>query len=244
MTPSLRTPDTSLVIARVKQNDSLHGKAVSYLASIPPKDVRILQEVFLEAQAVLQKKSAVAMIEIIRTVEAYASEGQINPRDLNRNDIRPIIRKTIERVGPRSEGFFNSIARHMVTSFEMGNNPFLSMPDLTNAISRNDIEKMQEIFYLMKHGNSLLTADGEEAMITKLEIEEKLLRSDGAFFSKEKNNRDRRIASELLVVCRNHHGGIEFAIFDQDFFAAMKRILARPEFYEFSEERLTCVLPR
>ncbi|MEI6796780.1 MAG: hypothetical protein WCK39_07930 [Methanomassiliicoccales archaeon] len=74
MTILIRTPDTNLVIARLKENDGLHGKAVAYLSGIPPRDVRILGEVFLEVCRTLNIKSENGIREILQSAKEYMDQ--------------------------------------------------------------------------------------------------------------------------------------------------------------------------
>jgi len=239
------SPDTNLVIARLKENDGLHGKAVAYLGDIPPRHVRLLSEVYNEANEVLREKTERVVQEIFKSAVEYMAKNSKKSQDLDKDDVTPIIDLTLGRIGIRNEGFYHSIGGHMMGIFDFGQNPFLAMPVLTNAIAKSDIEKLNEAFFLMKSGNKLLEVTDPLNAKSRFLVEDELRAMNNSFFSMKKNERDLRITGELAIVCKEiHDEKFEFAMFDKDFYNGMKEAEVQVILAKYHGDRLNCIKPR
>ena len=71
------TPDTNVVVARVKPKDSNHQKAIDALGEYRNKEIELLSEVYFESLRVLSKRVTEVIFEIENAKKSYAETKHI-----------------------------------------------------------------------------------------------------------------------------------------------------------------------
>lgn len=218
-------PDTNIVIGRVKEKDALHQECVIALRRYAGESIKLLYEVYEEAAEVIQTKN----LRAVRYIhQAYGEANQANAsQEIEEQELERIIRRARFLAGGRNEGFFEGILDFMKVWLAEGRDPFLSLDKIFRITMKRELRELDNLFGILSPAEDVINYTKEE--IGESEKVEKALERSDRFFAKDKRDRDKRIACQMLTVgARSEFDLFDALLEDGDFAKALERVRRSP----------------
>lgn len=223
------TPDTTVVLGRIL-NDRLGSRSYTVLNEIPNSRIRILYEVYLETQSVIEKKAEFALFYVQTAFREVSIERNVDPADLTWDDIPEILRKARYLAHNRNEGFFDSmeefidfIRRNMVY------HPYDSLSAAYSNIIRENKEKIGTSFGVPNVDQILVSEETIEEDELRNDVES-LIRSQVTSLSECKRERDLKIVCQLFACSKKaHESAFNFIIIDNQLKVEMPSVISKVE---------------
>ena len=218
------TPDTNVVVARVKPKDSNHQKAIDALGEYRNKEIELLSEVYFESLRVLSKRVTEVIFEIENAKKSYAETKHIKAGKIDKSHIKPIMKEVREKSNGRNKGFYDDIEKHLEIIAGEGRNPFENMGMIQSLASEAESDRVKITFGL-KGTKPCLSCETQEQWKMMRDVKNHLLESN-EFFEQNRNGMDRTIASELITIAwTTDHHPIRFMNIDRNFNNALDAVL-------------------
>jgi len=220
------TPDTTIILGRIL-NDRHGSRSSAVLNEIPNSRIRLLNEVYLETQSVIEKKAEFALSYLQRAFKEVSTEKGIDPADLAWEDVPEILKKARFLAHDRNEGFFDSMEEFIdFVKQNMVYHPYDSLSAAYQNIIRSNKEKIRTIFGVQKIDQILVNEETIEEDELRMEVES-LLKGQIPSLSEKERDRDLRIVCQLFACSKKaHESTFNFIIIDKQLKVEMPSVIS------------------
>ena len=208
------TPDTTIILGRIL-SDRHSARSSAVLNEIPNSRIRILYEVYLETQSVIEKKAEIALWYVQSAFREVSKEKGVDPADLRWDDIPEILKKARSLSHDRNEGFFDSMEDFIdFIKDNMVYHPYDSLSAAYQNIIRSYKEKIRTSFGVQKIDQILVSEETIEEDELRNELES-VFRKHVPSLVRNKRDRDLKIVCQLFACSKNaHESTFNFIIID------------------------------
>lgn len=207
-------PDTTVVLGGIL-NDRHGTRSRAVLNEIPNVRIRILFEVYLEAQSVIEKKAELVLNYVKNAFSDVAASKGVPPTELTWDDVPSILKKARSSAHTMNDGFFNSLEEFMDFAKSMVLQPYRSLPSVYQKIIETNKDKIKSTFGVDKIEHILVSEETVEEDEIRNETESFLKQMDPVF-SQKNRSRDLRIVCQLIACSKRAHGStFNFIVIDK-----------------------------
>ncbi|HNU35370.1 MAG TPA: hypothetical protein PKJ15_02130 [Methanomassiliicoccales archaeon] len=218
-------PDTTVVLGRIL-NDRHGARSRAVLNDIPNSRIRILYEVYLEVQSVIQKKAEIALSYAQQAYREVAKEKGMDPANLSWDDMPEILKKARALAHDRNEGFFDGMDDFIdFIRRNMAYHPYDSLHLAYLSIVRSSNEAIRTTFGVQKIEQILVSEETIEEDEVRNEVES-LIRTHVPSLESKKRDRDLKIVCQLFACSKKaHESTFNFIIIDTQLKSEMPSVI-------------------
>ncbi len=220
------TPDTTLVLGRIL-NDRHSARSSAVLNEIPNSRIRILYEVYLETQSVIENKAELALFYVQKAFREVSIEKEIDPAQLTWDDVPEILKKARFLAHDRNEGFFDSMEEFIdFVKQNMVYHPYDSLSAAYHNIIRSNKEMIRTSFGAQKIEQILVSEETIEEDELRKEVE-LLIKRQVPSLGEIDRDRDLKIVCQLFACSKKaHQSTFNFIIIDKQLKAEMPSVIS------------------
>lgn len=217
-------PDTTVVLGRIL-NDRHGTRSKAVLNEILNVRIRILFEVYLEAQSVIEKKAELVLSYVKNAFSEVAAGKGVSPTELTWDDVPSILKKARSSAHTMNDGFFNSLEEFMDFAKSMVLHPYRSLPSVYQKMIETNKDKIMSTFGVDKLEHILVSEETFEEDEIRNETES-FLKKMNPGFSQQNRSRDLRIVCQLIACSKRAHGStFNFIVIDKQLLDEMPFII-------------------
>lgn len=174
-------PETCVVIASIRQDGKQHSEVDKRLSSVPPREVKLLFEVYSESNRKFQDNAVRALKPLRDAINVVAIKYSVPPDKLDPKAIDEVVAHAISK-NKRHEGFYGWVAWTMNQLHAEEKNPFIYIFSVAfESSSVVELGKLHTLFRITDPAVDCLRCETPDEKGKRAEIET-ALRNIATFF--------------------------------------------------------------